>query len=93
MQQLGVGATLDAHGHSIKQVTMSIDPKFLGLQAELGVKNHRAAPNLVCDDVQLYDTSRSGSRLLADNVEHFAHQFLNRDTYEKWQPIHLVYCI
>lgn len=46
-------------------------------------EKHRAAANLVCNNVQLYDTSRSGSGLLADNVEHFAHQFLNRDTHEK----------
>lgn len=40
----------------------------------------RNASHLVCYDIQLYDTSRSGSRLLAHNVEHFAHQFLNRNT-------------
>lgn len=40
----------------------------------------RTAVNLVCDGVQLNDASRSGSGLLADNVKHFAHQFLNRDT-------------
>lgn len=39
----------------------------------------RAAANLVCDDVQLDDASRSGSGLLAHNVEHFAYEFLRRD--------------
>lgn len=41
-------------------------------------KKHREVANLVCNDVQLYDTSRSGSGLLADNIKHFAHQFLNK---------------
>lgn len=69
---------------------MSIDQRVSGFQAldfcppliRGGCEKQRAAANLVCNDVQLYDTSRSGSGLLAHNVEHFAHQFLNRDTNE-----------
>lgn len=45
------------------------------------------AANLVCNDVQLYDASRSGGGLLADYVEHFAHQFLKNEGYMYWLSI------
>lgn len=78
---------------------MSIYQKVSGFQGLIfcpppiwgGCEKHRVATRLVCNNVQLNDTSRSGSGLLADNVEHFAHQFLNRDTNEqftKWLSIH-----
>ena len=102
MQQLGVGATLDAHGNSVKQVNTCTDKKKVsGFQVWIfcppltrgGCAKYGAAAHLVCNDVQLYDTPGSGSGLLADDVEHFAHQFLNRDTHGKRLTIHLVYCI
>lgn len=74
----------------IKQVSMSINQKSWGFQT-LGVcppltwggwETHRGAANLVRNDVQLYDAPRSGGGLLADYVEHLAHQFLKRDTNE-----------
>lgn len=71
MQQLGVGATLgeNSNKNRIKHFTKG----FQSLDFCPPMIQHRAAANLVCNDVQLYDTSWPGSGLLADNVEHFAH--------------------
>lgn len=78
MQQLGVGATLNEHGHNIEKfISQDISGFYY-------TRKHKAAANLVCNDVQLYDTSRSGSGLLADDVEHLAHEFLNQETQKYW---------
>lgn len=74
MQQLSIGATLS--GGESKKSEVTLCQKFP--QFHEGFTDSRSVgktqrTNLVGDDIQLYDTSRSGSGLLADDVEHFSH--------------------